>query len=102
MGAALVTSSNVKPTWQDICTVKRKNRDNAIPAAWKIPNLEALTELNVLKVPSDCGILTSEEVSITTEYDAVGIVEAIREKLFTAEAVTTAFCKRAAIAQQLV
>jgi len=82
--------------WQDICTEKRNKRNNLIPMAWRLKRPdELMTAVN-------CGILSNEEVSITSEYDAVGIVEAIRQNLFTVEAVTIAFCKRAAIAQQLV
>lgn len=95
--------SNGVRTWQEICSEKREKRNNAIPLAWRIPNMETSTaKTNLLEVPSLSGILTENEIHITTDYDAVGIVEAIRERLFTAEAVTTAFCKRAAIAQQLV
>ncbi|KAG4419432.1 hypothetical protein IFR04_007389 [Cadophora malorum] len=94
--------SNGVRTWQEICSEKREKRNNAIPLAWRIPNMETSTaKTNLLEVPSLSGILTENEIHITTDYDAVGIVEAIRERLFTAEAVTTAFCKRAAIAQQL-
>ncbi|KAH9208401.1 amidase [Leptodontidium sp. 2 PMI_412] len=95
--------TNGARTWQEICSAKREKRDKAIPSAWKIPNVETPTAKtkSLLKISSSCGILTEIEIRITTEYDAVGIVEAIRQRVFTAEAVTTAFCKRAAIAQQL-
>ncbi|KAH7323640.1 amidase [Rhexocercosporidium sp. MPI-PUGE-AT-0058] len=96
-------TANGLRTWQEICSLKREQRDNAIPVAWRIPNVENFTakKTNLLDISTSCGILTEDEVRITSDYDAVGIVEAIREKVFTAEAVTTAFCKRAAIAQQL-
>ena len=95
--------SNGVRTWQEICSEKREKRNNAIHWAWRIPNVETFTaKTNLLDVPALSSILTESELHITTDYDAVGIVEAIRERLFTAEAVTTAFCKRAAIAQQLV
>ncbi|KAL2072199.1 hypothetical protein VTL71DRAFT_11542 [Oculimacula yallundae] len=89
-------------TWQEICSAKREKRDNSIPQEWRIPNLDILkTETHLLELSTTCGVLTENEIRITSDYDAVGIVEAIRQKVFTAEAVTTAFCKRAAVAQQL-
>ncbi|PVH81660.1 amidase [Cadophora sp. DSE1049] len=95
-------NTNGSRTWKEICSEKREKRDSAIPLAWIIPNLEKFTATtNLLDVSSKCGILTENEIRITTDYDAVGIVDAIHQRLFTAEAVTTAFCKRAAIAQQL-
>ena len=46
-------------------------------------------------------ILTPEELKITS-YNAVELIQAIREKIFTCEAVTRAFLRRAALAQKLV
>ena len=57
---------------------------------------------NLMSVPKTSGILTEKEIRITSEYDAVDIVGAIKASTFTAEEVAVAFCKRAAIAQQLV
>ncbi|KAH7393467.1 amidase [Cadophora sp. MPI-SDFR-AT-0126] len=95
-------TTNGSRTWKEICSEKREKRDSAIPPSWIIPDLEKFAaRTNLLEVSSKCGILTEAEIGITTDYDAVGIVEAIRQRMLTAEAVTTAFCKRAAIAQQL-
>lgn len=52
-------------------------------------------------VPKSCGILTSEELAIT-ESSAVDLVSQLAAGKLTSVAVTTAFCKRAAIAHQLV
>jgi amidase len=57
---------------------------------------------NVLQVPRECGLLSDRELNITEKYDAVALVEALAAGAFTAEEVAVAFCKRAAIAQQLV
>jgi amidase len=48
-----------------------------------------------------CGILSDEELDITSR-DATDIVNAVRNMYWSAEKVCLAFCKRAAIAQQLV
>lgn len=55
-----------------------------------------------MDVPTSCGVLSPEEVRITSDYDAVSLVEEVAKGRYTAEAVTVAFCKRAAIAHQLV
>lgn len=94
-------AANGTRTWQEICSYKRAQRDKEIPEAWKISDINYSKGKSLLEIHS-YGILSADEVRITTQYDAVGIVEAIREKVFTATAVTIAFCKRAAIAQQLV
>jgi amidase len=89
-------------TWQEIGLQKRGLRDSLIPDAWRIEKKEYPSGSSVLGIPETCGILSAEEVVITSKYDAVDIVRLIKDGKYTAEAVTTAFCKRAAIAQQLV
>jgi amidase len=56
---------------------------------------------DVSKIPSECGLLTAEELDITENYDATGLAEAIAAKKYTSVAVATAFAKRAIIAHQL-
>ncbi|KAM0550779.1 hypothetical protein ACHAPJ_008642 [Fusarium lateritium] len=56
---------------------------------------------NVTKVPQQCGLLSSEELDITENYDAVGLAAAIASKKLPAVAAATAFAKRAIIAHQL-
>lgn len=46
--------------------------------------------------------MTEKEVDITENYDATALAQALRERKLTCVDVTTAFCKRAAIAHQLV
>jgi amidase len=76
-----------------------------IPAEWLLP--EATTMLssklrNVLPLFRSCGILTERELEITEAEDAVAILGRIHARTWSAEEVAVAFCKRAAIAQQLV
>jgi amidase len=47
-------------------------------------------------------LLTARELEITCVQDAVVLLEKIHSKEWSAFEVTVAFCKRAAIAQQLV
>jgi hypothetical protein len=57
---------------------------------------------SVLNLPRACGLLTEQELDITESYDAVTLLGKIASKELTSYTVTTAFCKRAAIAQQVV
>lgn len=57
---------------------------------------------NILDFPRRSGLLTNDEIDITENYDAVSLLEAMASGELTSLAVTTAFCKRAAIAHQLV
>ncbi|KAF2171234.1 hypothetical protein M409DRAFT_50700 [Zasmidium cellare ATCC 36951] len=57
--------------------------------------------LDVTRIPRECGLLTDEELDITENYDLVALSEAIASRKLTSVQVTSAFCKRAAIAHQL-
>jgi len=53
-------------------------------------------------IVESCGILSSDENVITNTLDARVIVEKILSREWTSEQVVVAFCKRAAISQQLI
>lgn len=57
---------------------------------------------NLLPIIKDCGILTPRELEITDVEDATTLLAEIHSQKWTALEVTIAYCKRAAIAQQLV
>jgi amidase len=88
--------------YKAIALKKQATRLERIPRAWRIDVSKYENMHNVLDVPRTCGILNEREIKITEEYDAVAIVEGIKARELSAEEVTVAFCKRAAIAQQLV
>ena|ERR1700712_1790788 len=67
-----------------------------------LENVNANSNLNVLDIPRTCGILNEKEIDITENYDATALVEKMASKQFSSYEVVLAFCKRAAIAQQLV
>jgi Asp-tRNA(Asn)/Glu-tRNA(Gln) amidotransferase A subunit family amidase len=92
-------------SWNDIASRKRAERDATIPADWKLdrkylPRENGEPE-NVLSVPDECGILTAREIEITSNYNSVCLVGEITSRRLSAQEVTLAFCKRAAITQQL-
>ena len=101
--------SSTTSTWQEIAARKRAARDALIPAAWKLsskflprdPPLFEYGPQNVLNVPRECGLLNSTELQITEGYTIKTLLQALSSRKVSSVDVTTAFCKRAAIAQQL-
>jgi amidase len=91
--------SSQKMTWEDIAADKRSRLESTIPQEWRLKSIPS--EDNVMDVPKKSGILTDKEIAIT-ESSAVDLVEKLASKQLTSVDVTTAFCKRAAIAHQLV
>jgi amidase len=87
--------------WVAIARRKQAERQSRIPKAWLLSSPPPPDVLDVRSIPRTSGILTPAELSITEKYDATAIADAIRSRKVTAEQVTIAFCKRAAIAQQV-
>ncbi|GAA5845141.1 hypothetical protein JCM11251_008008 [Rhodosporidiobolus azoricus] len=88
--------------WQALSSAKRAEQAELIPSAWRLPPsiLESLP-LDVRDVPRSCGILSDDEITMTGEVDASVVLTRLQSREWSAREVTTAFCKRAAIAQQL-
>lgn len=85
--------------WQAIAAEKKSQLEASIPQEWRIKTLP--TDDSVMSFPKSSGILTQEELSIT-ESSATELVQDLASRKLSSVAVTTAFCKRAALAQQLV
>ncbi|KAJ5618764.1 hypothetical protein N7510_002748 [Penicillium lagena] len=100
-------SDNTVPLWWTIVQSKRASRDSTIPAEWRLqPGQVPDEQLNVIDVPVKRGILTSRELEIT-ETDVTRLVQKLISREYSSfevyhQAVTLAFCKHAAIAQQIV
>lgn len=92
---------SISPNYLDIAHGKRNERQRRIPNDWLL-STEGLRSDDALNVPKRCGILTERELEITDNNDAVDIVGKISDGMFSAREVTVAFCKRAAVAQQMV
>jgi amidase len=56
----------------------------------------------VLPIFKECGLLTDRELEITDIEDATALLQKIHCREWSAVDVAIAYCKRAAIAQQLV
>ncbi|GLA03421.1 hypothetical protein AnigIFM60653_003040 [Aspergillus niger] len=88
--------------WEHRAKSKQAQTAAAIPPEWTLPaDILLDSSANVLDVPRTCGLLTEREIHITEDYDATALLEKLAPGEFSSVEVTTAFCKRAAIAQQL-
>jgi amidase len=88
-------------SYLDVAQIKQKQRQKRIPKAWLLSQDQLQTH-DILSLPEHCGILTTHEFQITQHFDAVDIVNRIASGELSAREVAVAFCKRAAIAQQVV
>lgn len=91
--------------WQDIAVAKKAEQASRIPAEWKLSDKAlkaAETTVDLRPIAASCGILTEKEVEITEKYDATDLAAEIAKGTYSAVEVTTAYCKRAAVAQQLL
>lgn len=85
--------------WKTFAKEKKARLDEAIPPEWRIESKPE--SLSVMGFPQKTRIMTDAEMQIT-ESNASELVKKLASGDLTSTAVTTAFCKRAAIAQQLV
>ena len=87
--------------WHALCAARKQRQLDLIPHEWRLQPPPD-DHRNVMDIPRSSGLLTPRELEITETVN----VETILHKLATAEwssvEVTTAFYKRAIIAQQLV
>lgn len=86
-------------SWEKIAADKRARIEASIPQEWRIKTKP--TEDSVMNFPKASGIMSAEELAIT-ESSATDLVALMAAGKLTSVAVTTAFCKRAALAHQLV
>ncbi|OJJ74333.1 hypothetical protein ASPBRDRAFT_193059 [Aspergillus brasiliensis CBS 101740] len=103
--------------YQSIAARKQQHLESLIPPEWRlkasqipagmlsvadsVTNPSYSESINVVDIPRTCGLLTTQELHITEDYDIRSLLTELHSKRLTAEEVTRAFCKRAAIAQQL-
>jgi amidase len=92
--------------WQEIAAAKKDEQASRIPAEWRLSDevLKAAEKtVDLRPLAASCGLLTAKELEITDgKYDATELAAEIAKGTYTAVEVTTAYCKRAAIAQQLL
>ncbi|RYC62928.1 hypothetical protein CHU98_g3286 [Xylaria longipes] len=94
--------SSTSKDYRIIAADKVSQRRSKIPDAWLISPDAAENVTNFIKIPTTCGVLSDVECEITSNYDATALLAKLKAGTFSVEQVTVAFCKRAAIAQQLI
>ncbi|KAH8690123.1 amidase [Talaromyces proteolyticus] len=90
--------------WETIRDEKRAEQLSRIPESWRLESsLHPTPEtVDLRPVAATSGLLTERELIITGErYDATSLAAEIAKGTYTAVETVTAFCKRAAICQQL-
>lgn len=87
--------------WKTRAAARKAQQEAEIPAEWRIPPIPEGT-FNVLSVPSTCGLLSEKQLLITEADDVELLLRKLAGGEWSSVEVTTAFYKRAIIAQQLV
>jgi amidase len=85
--------------WEQLVSDKTSRLSKTIPVEWRIQELPK--EDSVFEYPRASGLLSQEELEITNS-SATELVEKLSKGVLKSVDVTLAFCKRAALAQQLV
>ena len=94
------THSTMTITWQQTAAQARADRDALIPSDLHLKSKP--TGRNVTAYPRESGLLSETEVHITEGLSVSELLAVVAKGQYTAVQVTTAFIKRAMIAQQLV
>jgi amidase len=89
------------PNWEAVCSARKDAQLASIPRDWII-QLPPDTKTNVLDVPLHSGLLSQKELEITEVTDVQTLLKKLHSAEWSSVEVTTAFYKRAIIAQQLV
>lgn len=88
-------------TWQEKAAAKRASLAALIPDDLKLPTLPAPDVLNVTEYPLHA-VLSPRDLEITDTADVGVLLAKMSSGAWTATEVTTAYCKRALVAHQLV
>lgn len=85
--------------WKETAADKKERIDKSIPDEWRIKSKDVGD--SVMDYPAKSDILSKEELAIT-DSTAVDLVDKMAKGELKSADVTRAFCKRAALAHQLV
>ncbi|OJD12314.1 hypothetical protein AJ78_07062 [Emergomyces pasteurianus Ep9510] len=87
--------------WKEIVREKRQSQAESIPSSWRLQSIPA-DFVSSIDVIESCAILSDKEKNITNSTDASLLLGKLATGELSSLEVTTAFCKRAAIAHQLI
>ncbi|OQE87188.1 hypothetical protein PENNAL_c0020G11870 [Penicillium nalgiovense] len=93
--------------WQDLVAAKRHECEQKIPRDWllsaeQLALAQETPRLLDVDIPRHNGLLSEVELDLTENYTANQLLVKLTSGQVSSLAVTTAFCKRAAIAQQVI
>ncbi|KAL2870054.1 amidase signature domain-containing protein [Aspergillus lucknowensis] len=89
------------PHWRPIVIQKRASQLQSIPAPWHLPQFVIASDATTLDTIRTCGILSAKELQWTEIDDVTALVRLLASREVSSVQLTTAFCKRAAVAQQM-
>lgn len=90
------------PHWKPHVQQKRAAQHTLIPPEWRLPaSLLANPPTSSLGAIRASNLLTPDELTWTETTDIRALASLVSSRRVSSEQLTTAFCKRAAIAQQL-
>lgn len=87
--------------WQKLAEETKASIKAALPKEWLLPAPRPQDVEDVMSIPYECGILSDQELFLT-DQDATTLAGMLAEGKLKSYDLTLAFCKRAAIAHQLV
>ena len=95
------------PNWQALIREKWNFRDSQIPSEWRLgekitSQVNPAAAISAFDLLDQTSLLTEREREITEKYDGSALLSMLASGAASSLEVTTVFCKRAAIAQQLV
>ncbi|KAJ9491127.1 hypothetical protein VN97_g2103 [Penicillium thymicola] len=101
--ASEATPSN----WQDLVAAKRRECEQKIPHDWilspdQLAFVQATPRVLEIDLPRRSGLLSEVELDLTENYTASQLLVKLTSGQVSSLDVTAAFCKRAAIAQQVI
>jgi amidase len=88
--------------WTDRAAAYQAANRELLPKEYLLADLPAANERNVQYLAAQCGLLTERELGITETSNIQDLLDKLANGSYTAVEVTTAFIKRAVIAQQVV
>lgn len=101
-------ASEASPSnWQDLVATKRHECEQKIPRDWllsadQLALAQETPRVLDIDLPRRSGLLSEVELDLTENYTASQLLVKLTSGQVSSSVVTTAFCKRAAIAQQVV
>ncbi|KAJ7644233.1 general amidase [Roridomyces roridus] len=83
------STDDVPSDWEQVCARRKRVQLESIPPEWIIKPIPE-TQLNVMDVPRQCGLLSAAELEITETVDVQVILDKLRLGTWSSVQVTTA------------